>query len=239
VLAALALTACESSQEKSAKLEKVAKREASEARRRRTVAKQGLSITRQSTKVRVSETAVVHSSEGVAAVVTLRNVSATALRDLPIEITVRNARGGALYTNNTPGLAAALVSVALLPAHSSASWIDDQVPATGIPTSVTAKIGEGAPVTKAIPRLSIQGTHLASDATSGPEVEGTVVNHSSVSQRELVVYAVARRAGRAVAAGRAVIPEAPAGAAARFQVFFIGSPQGGQLEVSAPPSTVG
>lgn len=231
-LIAVALSGCESSQEQSTKLE-------ADAKQHQKLARYGLSITHESSKIRVSATAVVHSSEGTAAVVTLRNVSATTLRDLPIEITVRSAGGGALYTNDTPGLATALVSVPLLPAHGTASWIDDQVQTTGVPASVVAKVGEGEPVTATIPRLSVAGTHLANEATSGPEAEGTVFNHSSVSQRELVVYAVARRAGRAIAAGRAVIPEAAAGTAEHFQLFFIGSPQGGQLEFSAPPTVVG
>jgi hypothetical protein len=47
------------------------------------------------------------------------------------------------------------------------------------------------------------------------------------------------RGGRIVAAGRAVLPEVGAGQRAPFQVFFIGSPQGAQLQASAPPTTLG
>ncbi len=239
VLAALALTACESSQEENAKLERIAKREAAEAKRHGTVAPRGLSITRQSTRVRVIATAVLHSSEGTAAVVTLLNVSGMTLRDIPIEITVRDASGAAIYTNDTPGLATALVSVPLLAAHGTVTWIDDQVQAASVPASVSARIGEGERVTRAVPRLRIEAAHLAADSTSGVEAEGKLVNSSAVSQRELVVYATARRAGRIVAAGRALIPQAEPGTSANFQVFFIGDPKGAQLEVSAPPSTVG
>ncbi len=238
-LVALALTGCQTSAEKSAKLEKTAKLEAALAKRRRTVAERGLSVTRQSTNVKVSATAVVHNSEGTAAIVTLRNLSDVAQRDVPIEITVRDAAGHTIYTNDAPGLASALVSVALLPAHATASWIDDQVQAAGVAASVTAKVGAGEPVPGAIPRLRVEGAHLTNDEASGPELEGIVVNRSSVGQRELVVYALARRDGRTVAAGRAVIPQAEAGTSMRFQVFFIGSPQGAQLEISAPPSTLG
>jgi hypothetical protein len=231
MLAALALSACESSQEKSAQLEKVAKREAA---KRGPLARGGLSITRDSTIVRVSATTVLHSSEGAAAVVTLHNLSAATLRNIPIEITVKDAHSATLYSNNTPGLANSLVSVPLLPAHATSTWIDDQVQASGVPASVSARVGEGERVASAIPRLAIEGAHL----TEG-EAEGSVVNSSTVSQRELVLYAIARRGNAIVAAGRAIVPEATAGSSTHFQVFFIGNAQGAQLEVSAPASTLG
>jgi hypothetical protein len=60
-----------------------------------------------------------------------------------------------------------------------------------------------------------------------------------VTQLELVVYAVARRGGRIAAAGRAIVPQAPAGASTPFQVFFIGDPKGAQLSLTAPPTTLG
>jgi hypothetical protein len=111
LLAALALGGCESSREKSAQLERAAKL----ARAEHPVqASKGLSILKASTQVQVVATQVLHSSEGTAAVVTLRNASAHALRDVPIAITVKDAAGAALYQNNAPGLEAALTSVALL-----------------------------------------------------------------------------------------------------------------------------
>jgi hypothetical protein len=236
VLVALALTACESNQERSAKVEKIDKPREEEAAKRRALAQRALTITRPSTKVKVIATAIVHSSEGAAAVVTLRNVSNRALLDVPIQITVRSARGASIYTNAVPGLSPTLVSAALLPAHAMLTWIDDQVQASATPASVSAKVGEGAPATGAIPRLSVEGAHLSE---GGTEAEGNVVNHSAVAQQELVVYAVARRAGRVLAAGRAVLAQAPAGASTPFQLFFVGDPRGGQLEVEAPATTLG
>ncbi len=239
VLAALALTGCETSAEKSAKLEKVAKREAAVTRRHEALARKGLSIARTSTKITVSAAAVVHSSEGTAAVVTLRNLTAIAQRDVPIAIAVRSASGATLYTNRTSGLAPALASVPLVPAHGTTTWIDDQIEASGVPASVSAQVGEGEPVSGAVPVIDVQGARLVNDEASGLEDEGTVANHSARTQRELVLYAVARRAGRVVAAGRAVIPQLAAGGSTRFQVFFIGSPRGAQLELNAPASDVG
>jgi hypothetical protein len=239
VLVALALSGCESNQERSAALEKIDKPREEQAAKRRALAQRTLTITRQSSKVKVIATALVHGSEGDAAVVTLRNASSTPLLDVPIQITVRNAQGTSIYTNAVPGLAATLMSAALLPAHARLTWIDDQVQAPGTPASVSAKVGEGTPATGAIPRLSVEGAHLTEEQAGGAEADGNLVNHSAVAQQELVVYAVARRAGRIVAAGRAVLAQAPAGASSPFQIFFVGDPRGARLEVSAPATTPG
>jgi hypothetical protein len=234
VLLALALAACKSNQERSAKLEKAAKLHEGEAAKRRELAQRALTITRPSTRVRVTATAVVHDSEGAAAVVTLRNVSGTSLRDVPIQITVRNAHGASVYSNDVPGLSPTLASIALIPAHGIQTWIDDQVQATSTPASVSAKVGEGTPVAGTIPRLSVGGPHL-----SEAQAEGNLVNRSTIAQQEVVIDAVARRAGRIVAAGRAVLASAPAGASTPFQIFFVGDPAGAQLEVDAPATTSG
>jgi hypothetical protein len=234
VLAVLAITGCESNQERSAKLEKAAKQREGEAAQRRQLAQRALTITHESNKVKVTATAIVRGSEAAAAVITLRNVSGTALRDIPIQITVRDAQGASVYTNAIPGLSPTLLSAALLPAHGVITWIDDQVQATGTPVSVSAKIGEGTPVTGAIPKLSVEGAHL-----SETQAEGNLLNHSSVSQQELVIYGVARRGGKIVAAGRALLPVDSAGTSSPFQLFFVGNPSGAQLEITAPATTAG
>jgi hypothetical protein len=239
VLAALALSGCETTQEKSAKLARVAKlREAGEAKH----AKQQqhlLTIARVSRKVSVAGVVLLRSSEGLAAVVTLENHSSTAVREAPVRINVRDQHGRSLFTNEAAGQAPPLVSASLIPAHGRFDWIDDQVPLNNGASSVTAQVGEAPTSDGAVPKLTVTGAHMTEDPTSGPGAEGEVVNHSAVSQRELVVYAVVRRGGKVVAAGRAIVPEAPAGASTRFQLFFIGDARGGTLEVEAPPSTLG
>jgi len=225
------LAGCETNAERSAHLAKLA--------RHNVRAQTGLVITRQNPNVEVLATAVLHNENGTAAVVTLRNRSSKPLHDVPILITVRDARGSTLYTNGAPGLSPTLVSASLLPAHGELTWVDDQVQTTGIATKVGAEIGEAAPATGSIPRLSIAAAHMSEDATNGPGAEGTLVNHSDVTQQELVVYAIARRAGKIVAAGRAILPQALANASTQFQVFFIGSPHGASLQLEAPPSTLG
>jgi hypothetical protein len=235
LLAALVLSGCETTAEKSAKLEAAAKRSGTEESAGST---RGLSIAARSRVVKVTATTVLHSSEGAAVVVGLRNDSASALRDVPIEITVRDDHGRPIYANTQPGLGQALTSAPLIGAHASLTWIDDQIQAAGTPRTAEAKVGESAPAAGAIPELTPTGTHLVEDPSTGPGVSGTVLNRSAVTQRELVVYAVARRGSRVVAAGRAVLPEAPGRASTPFQLFFIGDPRGGRLELSAPATTL-
>lgn len=144
---------------------------------------------------------LVHGAEGAAAVVRLRNDSAHALRDVPIAITVKNVRGSTVFQNNAPGLEAALTSLGSLPAHGEATWVDDQVPATGVPASVTAIAGVSPAASGALPQIEVSGVHPSEESGSATTA-GTVRNRSNVIQQALVVYVLARRAGRVVAAGR-------------------------------------
>jgi hypothetical protein len=230
VTIALSATGCESTQEKSARLEKTA--------HHTRLAEQGLSITKRSAEVGVLSAVLVHGTEGAAAVVTLHNDSAHALRDVPIAITVKDAHGSTVFQNNAPGLEAALTSLGSIPAHGVASWVDDQVPATGAPASVTAIVGEPPVANGPIPVVEVAGTHRGEESGSATAA-GTVRNRSSVTQQALVVYVIARRAGRVVAAGRAILPEVAPGAAVPFQAFLVGVPAGARLEASAPANTFG
>jgi hypothetical protein len=227
VAVALALTACESSQEENAKLAKVYKRQAAAAAKRGALTQRGLSITRSNPSVRVLGATVLHSSEGGAAVVTLRNDSASALRDLPIAITVKSKAGATVYTNTTPGLAATLVSLPFLGAHATITWVQNQVETSSPPASVTAEVGEGERVSEAAPRLEVTGVRL-----NEGEAEGSLVNHSRTSEHEVVLYAIARRGGAIVAAGGSLVARAEAGTSAHFQAFLVGDAKGAQLEVS-------
>lgn len=233
LLPVLAAAGCESSQEKSARLERQAK--LARAEHPAQTAK-GLAIAHPSSAVRVLETQTVHDSEGTAVVVTVRNASTHALRDIPIAIAVRGARGEMLYQNAVPGLEAALTSVPVLAPGQRFSWIDDQVQASAAPASVSAEVGEAPRATGAIPRITLTGVH-ADEESGSPGIAGTVHNESAVAQQGLVVYGLARRGARVVAAGRAVLSEVPAHRAQPFQALLIGSAAGARVQASAPPST--
>jgi hypothetical protein len=83
----------------------------------------------------------------------------------------------------------------------------------------------------------VQDVHASEESGTGAGAAGTVRNRSNVTQRSLVVYGLAVRSGRIVAAGRAVLPEVAAGASVPFQAFLVGAPTGARLEASAPPTT--
>ena len=227
---AASLSACATTAEKSARLEKAA--------HHTRLAEKGLTIGRQSPDVRVLSATIVHGREGNATVITLSNTSARALRAVPIAITVKDAHGTTLFQNNTAGLEPALTSLGSLAGHGQATWIDDQILTSGTPASVSATVGVSPSVNGALPRIEVQGVHASAEGgTEG--AAGTVHNESSVSQQNLVVYVLARRGGHVVAAGRAVLPEVGAGASLPFQAFLQGDPSGARLEASAPATTFG
>lgn len=227
LLFTVALAGCESTQEKSAKLKARAKH--------LTLASTGLQITRTSTQVVVVATTIVRSSEGAAVAVTLRNRSARALHEVPIAVTVTDAGGHALYQNNAAGLEAALVAVPSLAPHQTLTWVDDQVPASGGPARASVRVGEAPSAGGALPAVSIASVTPTEDPSNGAGASASAENHSNVAQHSLVVFAIARRAGRIVAAGRAVLPELAAGGTAPVQVYFIGEAGRASLELVAAP----
>ena len=136
------------------------------------------------------------------------------------------AAGEALYQNNAPGLDSTLTTMPLLEPGRETVWVDDQIPTTArAPARVSARVGEAPPVAGVVARLSVVGVHPVEEPGNGAGEGGTVVNDSRVTQQTLVVYAVARRGGKVVAAGRAVLPEVAGDQSVPFQVFFIGSPR--------------
>ncbi len=226
-LAVPALTGCETTAEKSARLQRQAKRV--------TVSQRGLSITRSSAEIEVLSAIVVRDSERAAAVVTLRNRSDRAERGVPIAITVKDAQGRKLFDNSGPGLETALVSVPSIGPHATVQWVDDQLPLGGSPASVSARVGQAPNVSGVLPKMAIGATRLTEDPANGVLAMGSVRNASPTPQTGLVLFAVALRAGRIVAAGRAIVPELAAHASAPFQASLVGQPQGAQLRIAAPP----
>jgi hypothetical protein len=227
----LALAGCETNEERHTAL----MREDKLARRAPTA--KGLLVTRKSPYVKVLATTVLHDENGIAAVVTLRNDSPHALREVPISIDLHEASGRALYSNDLPGLSAPLTHVPLLLPRQRFRWIDDQIPSGGAPGALSVRVGEAPTAPTAPPSIAVGAIHIIEDPANGVGAEGVAINRSAVTQQELVVFVVGLRGGRVVAAGRAVLPEAPAHSSTSFQVFFIGDPKGAVLKGSAPPST--
>jgi uncharacterized protein (TIGR02588 family) len=236
-LLALTLTGCETTAEKSAKLQRAAKQTEREAAHREQLAQRALAIGRPSTRVHALSASLIHSSSTSAAVVvTLRNSSAVAIRAVPVSVTVLSASGASLYANRTAGQSPTLLRAALIPAHGEAIWIDDQIKLAGDPARAVAVIGEGQGFTGATPDLSVEGAHQVREPGGEAGVEGSIANHSGAAESEVLVNAVVRRAGRIVAAGRAVLQQLPTGTPTPFQLYFVGDPHGGQLQISVVAS---
>jgi hypothetical protein len=222
----LLASGCQSTQSKSAELAEQAGAASNE---------KGLEITRKSREVKVRGVLVLNDRNGTAAVVELTNTGRKTLVDVPIAIDVLE-RGRKVFSNDAPGLEPSLVSVAALSAGESIAWVNDQVFAPG--SKVRATVGAtrgGAP--RKLPEIHLTAPRLGGDPTSGVAAEGRVTNRSRILQRKLVIYAVARRGRRIVAAGRGQVERLGPGRAVGYQLFFIGNPKGAELELAAPPTT--
>jgi hypothetical protein len=231
-LAGVPLGGCETSAEKSARLERAA------VHRGTAAGAAGLSIVHPSRTLKVTATALVGSSEGAAAAVTIRNTATHAVHDVPIELVVRSPAGARVYSNSTPGLAHTLVSVGYIGAGARLTWVNDQLPPAAAHGTASATVGEAPSAAGPAPLVATSGVHAFEDPTNGPGLEGTVVNRSHVAQQELGIYAVARSARGVVAAGRAVVAQLPAGGSSSFQLFWVGNPKGAHIELVAPPTSL-
>jgi hypothetical protein len=230
-LAASALAGCESSQEKSARLAKQGQH---------AFAQQGLKVTRKNSRVKVEQTAVLHDANGAAAVVVLTNTSPSGMSNIPLSIDVRGADGKSVFKNDAPGLEQSLVGVPALPARTTFAWVNDQVTAAAPPRSVAAVVGAAKGALRSnVPVLDVTKPALAVDPVSGVEASGKVTNRSKVEQRALVIYCVARKGRRIVAAGRGQLQRLVPGKTASYHIFFIGNPQGASISVQAPPTVLG
>jgi hypothetical protein len=232
-VAALLLSGCESSQSKSARLRSQSKLSAPE---------QGLKIGRVSPDVRVTASTVLNDARAKrsAAVITLRNTSARAQAALPLAFSVADAAGKTVFSNDAPGASADLTTVPSLPPRGTLVWVNDAIVNVTGAQSVAAKVGTGKAAPGAEPRLRLSKVALHTDPIDGVTAVGKVFNNSTVAQQRLVIFAVARRGGKIVAAGRSVVASVkPGPKGARFTVYFVGNPRGAKLSLAAPPVNFG
>lgn len=224
--AAALLAGCQSTQSKSAELAKQGGAVSKE---------QGLEIDKKSRDVKVTGTTVVSDPNGTAAIVELKNTSKKTLVNVPIAIDVRKG-GKSVFANDAPGLEPSLVSVSALKPGESLTWVNDQVFAPGPKVDVKVGATDEQPPAK-LPVVDVGPPRVGGDPTSGFAIEGKVTNRSDLLQRKLVLYAVARKGGKVVAAGRGQVERLKPHAAAGYQIFFIGNPEGARVELVAPPTS--
>jgi hypothetical protein len=233
IAAVAGLSACQSTQSKSAELE--AKSDTL------LLSDKGLKVTRESADVKVVSSDIVTSPEGSAVVVDVHNDSPRNLTDVPISIDVLDAKGKSVYRNDIPGIEQALTAIPYVPAGGDAEWVNDQVLATGKPSSVKVKIGASSTTFDGrLPDIEMTQPELKGDPVSGVEATGDVVNKTGAEQGRMLFYVVARKGGEVVAAGRGAIEHFKGDAKpVRYTVFFIGDPTGAELELSEFPPLPG
>ena len=232
-LAVAALSACQSTQDRSAELE---------ARSSTTLlSEKGLTVKHENPDVKVISTAVLGGAEGSAVVVDVHNDSGESLTDVPIAIDVLDAKGHSVYRNDIPGIEPELASIPYIPAHGDAEWVNDQVLAAGKPHSVKVKVGTGGSTFSGeMPDIEVAQPKLEGDPVSGISATGTVVNRTGTDQGRLLLYAVARKGSRVVAAGRGAIEHLkPETKTLNYTIFFIGDPRGADLKLSELPALPG
>jgi hypothetical protein len=229
---AVASAGCESSQAKSRQLAKHAKG---------LLNQKGLTVTRQNADVKVVDAAVLHDANGTAVVVRMRSRAGAAQVDVPIGIDVTDAKGSSLFKNDAGGLEHSLVARSVVPAGGEVLWVNDQVTASGAPAKVSAAIGPSKSTFEGpLPKLVVSNVHLTPEP-HGVAARAVIENRSTVAQRNVLVFAIARAGGKIVAAGRAIVPKLPAGPKAKpvhLTVFFIGDPRRGTLQLEAAPTTL-
>ena len=231
VVVALGATGCETTQELSAKIgHKLGHQSA-------VAGTTGIGAANR--QVRVVRAQIVPGNPAAVAL-ELTNTSASPQVDIPVLIDVRDAKGRSVYRNDTTGIDPSLQQLALLDAHATVWWVDNQILASGgAPSSVVARIGAATGKAPAVlPQLRATKVS-ASNSFPGPHVDATLRNGSAVTQAQLPAYVVALRGGRVVGAGRGIVASLAPGANAPVEVPMTGAVTGATITVSVAPSVGG
>lgn len=229
---ALTATACESTEEQSAKIG----REGS-----KLAAAQGpVKVAHVNRDVRVSHVTLLEANGRTAVALQLTGTSKTPQSNVPVLINVVGAGGKVLYSNDTSGLEASLQQIPLLRPGQGEWWVDDQVLAAQKGGHVQVRIGAGAHSSHT------RGAHASSSSVSTAGVQvgqqgaisvltGRLINHSSSTQHHVPVFAVAVKGQRVTAAGRALVASLAPGSQP-FQIFLVGDPAGSSIQLTVTPT---
>jgi hypothetical protein len=177
--------------------------------------------------VQVISTSVVNGKDGSAVVVVLRNRGDQPVNDLPIEV---GPEGGE-PVNTRPNVPYFQSHAPAIAAGEEATWVYvSKVPLHA--DRAFARVGSPAsPPVATAERLSELET---GGSSHGSSVRAEVTNDIGIPQYDLDVYAVARKGGRYVAAGRANLEHLGVSKTARLRLPLIGDAKGAQIQVFAP-----
>lgn len=227
LLAVLVLCACESNQSRSAKI--------GENRESSGKEKSALDVSKSNADIEVKRTALVTSGDSVAVAVELKNNGGAQTR-VPLHVTVKDAGGKTVYTNDQAGLAEPLQFLGSIPEGKTVWWINDQLAGARSGEDVDVKVGAGKPASE-LPVVEFSAIKPQKDA-DGTYLTGDLLNDSPAPLTLTPISAVALKGDKVVAVGRALastIPPAEDGVPSSFSLLLIGKPAGAKFEVTAAP----
>ena len=158
---------------------------------------------------------------------------------MPIGIRVSGPQGGApFYTNTEAGYARDLNHLSLIRPGQTVDWVNDQITG-GKAARVTAFVGRGVTVSNPPPDIKLANMRWWNDPYTGWAYKGRAIATSPIPQLRVMVYAVVRRGGKVVAAGRSGIERVARGAKPPLvSVYPVGdNPNSGIVSAVAPPVT--
>jgi hypothetical protein len=193
----------------------------------RTLAsREALELKKTARNVQVVRTSVINGEGGSAIVVVLRNRGDEPVNDLPIEV----GPEGGQPVNARPNVPYFQSHAPAIAPGEQATWVYVSKERLGSDAAF-ARVGAAAnPPTKAgsVSELDTRGS------AHGSSVEAKVTNDVGIPQYDLDVYAVARKGGRYVAAGRVNLEHLGVSKTAQLKLPLIGDPKGAQVQVFAP-----
>jgi hypothetical protein len=178
-------------------------------------------------------TSVVSGKDGSAIVVVLRNRGDAPVNDLPIEV----GRRGGDPLNANPNVPYFQSHAPAIAPGAEATWVyvtNEKVGSgpvyarIGTPTAIAPKAGD-------VPKLEVSDAGAHSDK-GGSRVVAEVANGTGIPQYGIDVYAVARKGGRYVAAGRASLTHLGVDQKAELTLSLIGDAKGSEIQIYAPPT---
>ena len=178
--------------------------------------------------------AIIPSEDGLMAAVVIE-VSSTGpgLLWAPIEVTLLDAAGAEVGTNNVPGADPTLIHLPSLVEGGTALYVNDQIAITGTPAEAQVTVA-GVPVTaQLLPGLKVDNAIVTEDPSFGTTWTASVINNTDVRQEQVIVQAILRDGTTITSAGLAIVQGLDPGATAEVQGFFLGTGTG-QREVFAP-----
>lgn len=225
LLAALvALTGCESTFDKAAKLRA----------EQGTIADVVAVDINQTEGITAETLAIIPSADGLMAAVVIE-ISSTGpgLLWAPIEVKLLDSAGAEVGTNNVPGADTNLIHLPSLAQGEKTLYVNDQIAITGTPAEAKVTVA-GEPVTaQLLPGLAVTKQVVTEDPSFGTTWTATVTNDTEVRQQQVIVQAILRDGKTITSAGIAIVAGLDPGASADVQGFFIGTNKG-TLEVFAP-----